>query len=108
VRGDGIPPLGAARQRQVVDRLPGPRRDYSGLAIGGLAIAGSFAFATGALVFYGLTGGVLGAHHTGEPADAELAAAVRSAMSSADVMLVDWCGAGLVGPDDVPGYLSGG
>jgi hypothetical protein len=108
VRGDGIPPLDVAGQRHVVDRLPGPRRAYSGLAVGGLAVSGSFAFATGALVFYGLTEGVLGAHHTGEPADAELAEAVRAAMSSADVVLVDWCGAGLVGPADVLEYLSGG
>jgi hypothetical protein len=107
VRDDRIPPMAAARQRAVVDRLPGPRRDYAGLAIGGLAVPGSFAFTTGALVFYGLAAGVLGAHHTGEPADPQLAAAVRAAMSSADAMLVDWCGARLVGPDDVPGYLSG-
>jgi hypothetical protein len=112
VRTQPTAPLGAAVQvSEVLTSLPRAMVGFRGQPG---AVAGSFAGQAGRVLVYGLAVGdqasVLALRPDASPArggEPALAIALAQLMRQCDLVLVDWCRAAVIGPDEVGDYLTG-
>jgi hypothetical protein len=101
--------------RRVLSMLPQPSRQYDGVAFEGTTgmAANSFAAAFGPVNLYGLADGdaievlCLDVQPVPDAGPPDLISGLREVIGVFDLVIVDWCGCSVIGPDLVAAYLSG-